>query len=496
MMHVGMRSPGPGTGFGAAGVDPTAAARPANQVERGRAKDRSFDDQLGDCLAAAADDKDREAASADAVVPQGSGAQTAEKPSGRSADAPAAGDTKGPLAEGDSMPPLTEEAGTAPGPGIAGLGGGEKAQPQVSPAASPAANPSGPAANAAVGTPPGAPQITGLGDEANAAAVETPISEAIDDDNQGDASSVEHGAQEAKAQPGSSTSFTRRSAAAAAGYAVAPAEQSVHSADPALHAPANVTKHTEAVAAPEPTVEAPQPKLDQLREAAVSGGDPGTTAAGKASGPRSFDTSSQGRNDDANRSFAENAIPLVSELTGEAVKAALPDLQVHAGPDVAGAPAESAVRVAVPASLGAFQVTQIPGYGVAAPVPAPASPLPAETASSIIQSIRMQYQAGGGDAIVHIKPEHLGPVSVSLRVENGVVSAVVTAENPAVAEWLKANEHMLRDGLSSSGLHLERFAVRRDGHPAEDEPKGYRQPEPKERRRRLLQPESTFEVTV
>jgi flagellar hook-length control protein FliK len=185
-----------------------------------------------------------------------------------------------------------------------------------------------------------------------------------------------------------------------------------------------------------------------------------------------------------------------SELTGESLKAAMPDIQLHVGPDLASAPADGAVRLAVPTSLGAFQVTQIPGFEVAAPAPAPGSPLPAETTSSIIQSLRMQYQAGGGDAIVHIKPEHLGPVSVSLRVENGVVSAVVTAENPAVAEWLKANEHMLRDGLSSSGLHLERFAVRRDGHPAEDGRKGYQPPEPKDRRRRALPSESTFEVTV
>ena len=108
----------------------------------------------------------------------------------------------------------------------------------------------------------------------------------------------------------------------------------------------------------------------------------------------------------------------------------------------------------------------------------------------------MQYQLGGGDAVVHIKPEHLGPVSVSVRVENGVVSAVVNADNPAVAEWLKANEHILRDGLASSGLHLERFAVRRDGQPSDDRGRHWRPPVDQARRRRALQPESTFEISV
>jgi flagellar hook-length control protein FliK len=133
--------------------------------------------------------------------------------------------------------------------------------------------------------------------------------------------------------------------------------------------------------------------------------------------------------------------------------------------------------------------------GASAPIET-SGPLPRETSDSIIQSIRLQYLRGGGDAVVHIKPEHLGPVSVSLRVENGSVSAVVNAENPAVAEWLKANEHLLREGLASSGLHLERFAITRDGHPPEGDRKGWRAPEDRARRRRALEPESTFEITV
>jgi hypothetical protein len=138
------------------------------------------------------------------------------------------------------------------------------------------------------------------------------------------------------------------------------------------------------------------------------------------------------------------------------------------------------------------QVTLMPPAAEALDVPrAPVAP---DTADSIVQSMRLQYQRGGGEAVVHIKPEHLGPVSVSLRVENGVVSAVVHAGSGEVAEWLKANEQVLRDGLASSGLHLERFAVRRDGHPPDR--RGWRPPEPPERRRRGLQPESTFEISV
>lgn len=177
----------------------------------------------------------------------------------------------------------------------------------------------------------------------------------------------------------------------------------------------------------------------------------------------------------------------------------------------AAAPEHHATRVVPPqepaaATVEAPKLLTLPGQiqqfqtiGAEVEMPAPPEtqgPLPRETAESIIQSVRLQYHRGGGDAVVHIKPEHLGPVSVSLRVENGSVSAVVNAENPAVAEWLKANEHLLRDGLASSGLHLERFAIKRDGHPPDDGRKGWQPPDGRERRRRALKPDSTFEITV
>jgi flagellar hook-length control protein FliK len=181
------------------------------------------------------------------------------------------------------------------------------------------------------------------------------------------------------------------------------------------------------------------------------------------------------------------------------VEAAKPFMEAPApqvtAPEPVPAVAESAPRLVLHSTPVQPQAIAADVEIASAP-PETRGPMPRETAESIIQSLRLQYQRGGGEAVVHIKPEHLGPVSVSLRVENGSVSAVVNAENPAVAEWLKANEHLLRDGLSSNGLHLERFAIRRDGHPHDDGRKGWRPPDERERRRRALKPESTFEITV
>lgn len=179
-----------------------------------------------------------------------------------------------------------------------------------------------------------------------------------------------------------------------------------------------------------------------------------------------------------------------------------PSAEPHAPRVVAPEPAAQTLAEAAPRTVvlhtSAPMQPEVTGgeFEIASAPPETRGPLPRETSESIVQSLRMQYQRGGGDAVVHIKPEHLGPVSVSLRVENGSVSAVVNAENPAVAEWLKANEHLLRDGLAASGLHLERFAIKRDGQSPEDGRKGWRAPDDRARRRRALEPESTFEITV
>lgn len=122
-----------------------------------------------------------------------------------------------------------------------------------------------------------------------------------------------------------------------------------------------------------------------------------------------------------------------------------------------------------------------------------------DTTDRIVQSLRFQFQRGGGDAIVQIRPEHLGPLSISLRVENGSVQAHVTAENPVVAEWLKANEEMLRESLKESGLQLDRLVVHRDPDPSDRSPqRDWSQARREHQRRRfndeLLQ--STFELTV
>ena len=176
--------------------------------------------------------------------------------------------------------------------------------------------------------------------------------------------------------------------------------------------------------------------------------------------------------------------------------------------DVPVAPASSRQASSATAGGAAIATSAIPVTPVPSPVPAtaPAASTPAtsgatpgpDTVPQLVQAIRMQYRAGGGEAVVRLNPEHLGAVSIALRVERGVVSATVHAESPAVRQWLEDHASSLRDGLSGHGLQLDRFVVHRDGRQPE-QPRHYEEPQPQRRRaprRQTGQEQATFEVRV
>ena len=105
---------------------------------------------------------------------------------------------------------------------------------------------------------------------------------------------------------------------------------------------------------------------------------------------------------------------------------------------------------------------------------------------------------GVGTAVVHLEPDYLGAVSISLRVENGVVTASLHAENPQVRGWMEANASLLRESLSGQGLSLDRLLIT-DERIADERSSGRRQQQEQEQhaRQRPRRDESTtFEVVV
>jgi flagellar hook-length control protein FliK len=132
---------------------------------------------------------------------------------------------------------------------------------------------------------------------------------------------------------------------------------------------------------------------------------------------------------------------------------------------------------------------------LAAPAVSPAAAM-ASVDEQVIRGIQLQMRDGGGEARIHLRPEHLGDVVVEMRVERDGVVATLRADTPAVRGWLASHQDDLRAGLADVGLHLEHLTVsdreapqdqRRD--PAQDEA-------PRRQRREQVAGGGRFEVDV
>ncbi len=122
--------------------------------------------------------------------------------------------------------------------------------------------------------------------------------------------------------------------------------------------------------------------------------------------------------------------------------------------------------------------------------------------TQIIRTIRLQWQAGQGEARVQLRPDYLGELTVAVKVDHGAVTATLHAEAPEVRRWLESHSGSLRDALAEQGLRLDRLIVadehgrpdapdaqRREGQPGEDG-----QAPPRRRRGRPTAAGSTFDV--
>jgi flagellar hook-length control protein FliK len=157
------------------------------------------------------------------------------------------------------------------------------------------------------------------------------------------------------------------------------------------------------------------------------------------------------------------------------------------------APVSSTVVSATPAAAASAPVA---AAAAAAPVtPAPADVPGAENVNRLVQAMRVVSRPGAWEANVRLNPEHLGDVSIAVRVERNTVSAVVHAEAAGVREWLESQEQAVRNGMAEHGLQLDRFVVQRDGQRREAEQQ--HQESPRRRERRPAAPSTErFEIVV
>jgi flagellar hook-length control protein FliK len=88
-----------------------------------------------------------------------------------------------------------------------------------------------------------------------------------------------------------------------------------------------------------------------------------------------------------------------------------------------------------------------------------ASDVGPRTADQIVQAIRLACSRHGGEAQIKLDPEQFGDLSVSVKVEGNAVTARLSADAPAVREWLQANHASLRNALAGHDLRLDRLEV-------------------------------------
>jgi flagellar hook-length control protein FliK len=123
---------------------------------------------------------------------------------------------------------------------------------------------------------------------------------------------------------------------------------------------------------------------------------------------------------------------------------------------------------------------------------------PQSLENQIVRALRMQWRGGIGEARLTLHPKYLGAVAISLRVEQGGMTAIMHVEDPQVRAWIQGNEALLKHGLASHGLTLERLVVseeetRRDRHGERDGEA--RRDHPRHSRRWLSENAPRFEIT-
>ncbi len=123
--------------------------------------------------------------------------------------------------------------------------------------------------------------------------------------------------------------------------------------------------------------------------------------------------------------------------------------------------------------------------------------------TQIVRSIRMQWTgAASSEARVTLRPEYLGEVVATIKVDQGVVTATLQADTPEVRRWMESHTATLRDALVEHGLKLDRLTVsepEKQGAQGDRQAKSRQQQQdpPRQRARRETSDHDTpFEVTT
>jgi flagellar hook-length control protein FliK len=83
----------------------------------------------------------------------------------------------------------------------------------------------------------------------------------------------------------------------------------------------------------------------------------------------------------------------------------------------------------------------------------------AHNVQTMVRSARLHFSEGGGEARLQLQPEHLGPVTLTVRVEQGRVSAHIQADTVDASRWIETHQQELRGALRDQGLDVKEVVV-------------------------------------
>jgi flagellar hook-length control protein FliK len=161
------------------------------------------------------------------------------------------------------------------------------------------------------------------------------------------------------------------------------------------------------------------------------------------------------------------------------------------------------------AKAAAFVMAPAPGDAAVSPTHASSTSGPLELVSpsaaatdeanvqNIVRAVRMQWTAAGGEATLRLEPEHLGQVTLTVRVERGSVTAHIQAETAEASHWIETHQQDLRNSLREQGLEVKDVVVTTnpDGR-REQQERTPQQRRSRPARRDTSETAPTFEVVV
>ena len=180
------------------------------------------------------------------------------------------------------------------------------------------------------------------------------------------------------------------------------------------------------------------------------------------------------------------AIPVASHASMSAV----------AAPDVAGGAAAAPAAGVGPVAPALLAPVDLPA---AARFEQALSALDPDVRNlqAMVRTVRL-FTAGTGasEARLVLEPEHLGPVALTVRVEQGSVSAHFRADTPAAHRWIETHQQELRAGLREQGLEVKELVVTTDPDGRRERQEDAQPARPPRSRRNQAGETRRFEVLV